>query len=105
MSEAFEKWWKDSNEISPASEASRYDVALTAWVASQKLATPQWQPVESAPKDGTRILVYNVVAGIYSTAPYENGNSIIYPLHGWSHHDSVHFPEPTHWQPLAQPPK
>jgi hypothetical protein len=54
-----------------------------------------WQPIATAPKDGTEILGW----------PVEGGNStiaIVSFFRGWTSGD--YDAEPTHWQPLPQPP-
>lgn len=72
-----------------------------------------WQPIETAPRDGTSIIGWNgkyVSAMIWSKhkddeghvgwceAGYEYGG-VLYLLH------YVFDPEPTHWQPLPAPPQ
>ena len=67
--------------------------------AEQRVA--EWQPIETAPKDGTRILVKGdctIVAGwqfIYSADCY-----------GWAIVNDAWMPEriATHWMPLPTPP-
>ena len=70
-----------------------------------------WQTIESAPKDGTWILLFvtEPAGSDYAIATGEP--------EGWSHidvgrwHDDVgefervHAGEPTHWMPLPPPPK
>ena len=66
---------------------------------------PQWQPIETAPKDGTAIL---------STWPSlfkDQDKWFIQPvffrdgiwLHLWDHDETLPL-NPTHWQPLPSPP-
>jgi len=59
---------------------------------------PQWQPIESAPKDGTRILLFGdgdqVVA--YFNVGYGTWDD-------GDHHDDIQGL--THWQPLSAPPE
>jgi hypothetical protein len=63
-------------------------------------ALPQWQPIETAPKDNTPILV--------PTNAHSDGIVIVRwytynRLAAWRDWDEdVHFP--THWMPLPQPP-
>jgi len=85
--------------------ASRQDVpALVAEVRRLKEAQ-QWQPIETAPKDGQYILAYPCLAGIPLVITW--GRVEDYP---WS--ESWRVPlsnkappyRPTHWQPLPKPP-
>ena len=60
-----------------------------------------WQPIETAPKDGTEILVFNgnsiwLVETEYEMYPKDNGCGCC----SHSIHDEV-----THWMPLPEPPK
>ncbi len=63
----------------------------------------EWQPIETAPRDGTRVLVYEP-----GHPSYEDDAGFIdlaYHLYGevWA---SVNGgSEPTHWMPLPDPPK
>ena len=44
-----------------------------------------WQPIETAPTNGTRILVYNEMVGVYSTIPRlrrSSSDEYRYPMHG-----------------------
>ena len=78
-----------------------------------------WQPIETAPKDGTHILVYGPSAGYDEDAPplgfsvahwYDDGVNEL----GWrgivagdnidSYSDLDEDTQPTHWQPLPEPP-
>lgn len=59
----------------------------------------EWQPIETAPKDGTEILATN---GVWREV-------LMYDGHYWcSHLDSEQYShsfEPAHWQPLPAPPE
>jgi hypothetical protein len=66
----------------------------------------EWQPIETAPKDGTRILGYDgsTVSGTYwhdSFREWRNESEAAGDNHGWYGHDRW---VPTHWQPLPEPP-
>ena len=57
----------------------------------------EWQPIETAPRDGTELLLYQQEAGIQvSWWGHDPDNQDT----GWV--GSV--PEPTHWMPLPEPP-
>lgn len=58
-----------------------------------------WQPIETAPKDGTPILGW---PGTMNGYPY-----VVQYSHGlWREADGelYHLYEPTHWMPLPEPP-
>lgn len=67
----------------------------------------EWQPIETAPDDGTEILVtvrYNIGADEYASSTWvdsimPDGSWFIYP-----ERIDLPFP-PSHWMPLPDPPK
>jgi hypothetical protein len=71
-------------------------------------ASRGWEPIETAPKDGTRILAYNSMVGVYSTgwttswpgssAPYEG-----FPCGHWSGLGAWDC-APSLWMPLPDAP-
>jgi hypothetical protein len=63
---------------------------------------PGWRDISTAPRDGTRVLVYNVMTGPYSSE-YRDGE---WPLVGWHKPipNGIWYPVPTLWQPLPPPP-
>jgi hypothetical protein len=82
---------------------SRYGVGHHRCFVEYKPTHGEWLPIETAPKDGTEVLVYGldydeqVIAivewdatnGVYSRGPMG---------------DYFSFDEPTHWMPLPAPP-
>ena len=60
-----------------------------------------WQPIETAPKDGTQVLVFRRAApvkrmyGIDCRHPSQYGGAWVY---------SRQREQPTHWMPLPSPP-
>jgi len=62
-------------------------------------AASQWQPIETAPKDGTEVLVYvpRRLGPIYAEARNVTGNQ------WWGR--VLGNLRPTHWMPLPEPPK
>ena len=69
-------------------------------------AKSDWQPIETAPKDGTEILI---ASDCFVEAAYWEGKDSLYP---WVTLDGQHVTNgrqegiygPTHWQPLPAPP-
>lgn len=71
-----------------------------------------WQPIETAPKDETPILLWfpnaelHVIAAFWSDVSPPEGK-----LGGWYDSDgagnpvTTWFDEPTHWMPMLEPPK
>ena len=70
-----------------------------------------WQPIETAPKDGTEILVYTHCDTIEITAWYQmhvadyedTGNGLFRKVHKLCH-EGWNSNTPTHWMPLPAPP-
>lgn len=55
-----------------------------------------WQPIETAPKDGEQFLCHDHM-GFIVVAHYSMGDLIV----SW---DGEEFTGPTHWMPLPEPP-
>jgi hypothetical protein len=72
--------------------------------ATADTQTATWQPIETAPKDGERIMLADVSDGYVSSGFYDQSVW----NHGWvtacdrSDADTI---DPTHWMPLPEPPK
>ncbi len=75
----------------------------------------EWRPIETAPKDGTLVLVINGEKGGYLTEPCQIGTAFFglasYEDEAWSFEwksnaccDEVSSYIPTHWMPLPKPP-
>lgn len=65
-----------------------------------------WQPIETAPKDGTSILTFtNRVS--HGVMVHYWGRISSYGPSGWlTHPVSInHIDQPTHWMPLPEAPK
>lgn len=121
----FELWWADHM---PEAQQTQ---AWAAWIAAQRAydvdaapdpaeAAPQWLPIETAPRDGTKVLAYwfgNDIPFI-SVIRWTKGKNLVFP---WrcAHTGSAiggfgddHLPEakrtmkqgPTHWMPLPPAP-
>ena len=61
-----------------------------------------WQPIATAPRDGTEVLVYR---------KYDTGYELITVAHyfagkdNWEQGVGMYDIVPTHWQPLPDPPQ
>ena len=64
-------------------------------------ASDKWQPIETAPKDGTKVLIF-VMGKNVMQASYSRCNE--YWIDCWCSNMSGVY-SPTHWQPLPKPPK
>lgn len=81
--------------------------------ALSRAAAPQWRSIESAPKDGTRVLVYACAhkRHWFGTGYYFKG--VPGDGEGWIAHSFYTTPkddcsgsfEPTHWQPMLTLPE
>ena len=64
----------------------------------------EWQTIETAPKDGTFVLIYWPTMSIYQypLCAFNHGDE-----YGWELVSNRDYGEvyPTHWMPLPEPPK
>ena len=60
---------------------------------------PLWQPIATAPRDGTTILVYE--PGFFQTAAWESDEFRA----GWTNAYSSWLGDITHWMPLPEGPR
>jgi len=99
MNKAFIKYWTKDGTI-PDGDCGRKD-SLRAFEAGQ----PQWQPIESAPKDGTKILCYHPSLFAYNETWEEWQMVLVWDGDKWTDLDEGYEANhPTHWQPLPKPP-
>jgi len=65
----------------------------------------EWQPIETAPKDGTKILIWDDLNGEHSIA-FFHGDEDRSQFNGWFHvNDWVGGARFSKWMPLPAPPK
>lgn len=60
----------------------------------------EWQPIETAPKDGTEVLIFD---GANRTVGYFNRYWSLSVMGAYAEDDEIY--DPTHWMPLPEPPK
>ena len=70
-----------------------------------------WQPIETAPKDGTRIMVYCPRLGVNCSANWNDDKYARKPRPYWTHMGEylwgktmVREDQPTHWMPMPEAP-
>ena len=68
-----------------------------------------WQPIETAPKDGTEVLLYfsdgRILIGDYVVTEQLRHGKTAWKNEGWrTFFGLVHDNKPTHWMPLPEPP-
>jgi hypothetical protein len=67
-----------------------------------------WQPIKTAPKDGDCIIVYvprnKHISGFVTQASWDCGMWVYHDVLDGYHECDTEI-NPTHWQPLPQPPK
>lgn len=61
----------------------------------------EWQPIETAPKDGTWVLCWNKWDGIIVLRHTSRSRAGRYSWRG----DTGFWYVPTHWMPLPEPPE
>jgi hypothetical protein len=106
---------RDEPTITSPSGGDRADheMALVEWIAKALFeAAGQWQPIETAPKDGTEIILFWPSLESYdgkSSEPRRGVGKWCAPAGYFTEHwalDGRWTPgdDPTHWRPLPTPP-
>lgn len=92
------------NRASMATAMKAAQSALTALQASGMAVVPGWQPIESAPKDGTRIIL--AWGGAAVTGSYLDNSHTSYPWKGWRVPSLELTPPgaPSAWMPFPEVP-
>jgi hypothetical protein len=93
------------------SDFSKIDADIERFTAELASHFPAWRPIETAPKDGTKVLIFD---GEVQLAAWLNNNSQRrgWKIRAWSSPDSWQdeqggystYDNPTHWQPLPPAP-
>lgn len=98
--------------------------AALAHISRASPASPDWQPIETAPRDGTRVQLRRIYKGsvvaegeglfgtLHDQAPVRQGRGarvadpVFVTRKHWLRADRMYlFPEPTHWMPRPPPPQ
>jgi hypothetical protein len=84
----------------------------TLYTLQEAQAMRLWQPIETAPKDGTKIMLYCPRLGVCGPGHWEVQRYLRRPKPFWSHWGEtiwgiqwLRADQPTHWMPLPEPPK
>lgn len=64
----------------------------------------EWQPIDTAPKDNTRILLFDFYEREVAFARFVGAWGCPYANDGWFTIPGAYRKRPTHWQPLPDPP-
>lgn len=76
---------------------------LAAADAGARLAVlDTWRPIESAPKDGTEVLLWTMIVDV-DMGPWRLAGRCTNHKHWWTTVGSIAL-EPSHWMPLPEPP-
>lgn len=78
---------------------------LEAILADELAWIPRWQPIETAPKDGTEIMGYCAGLRMFGLMSYEAWESAGVRQGMWATNDGGYQRSPTHWMPLPAAPK
>lgn len=70
---------------------------LSAALAAEVGEVAEWQPIETAPKDGKWLLVWNGLSAQIPAVAYYDGEV-------WTHGDNTFYWNISHWMPLPAPP-
>lgn len=85
-----------------ASGLSSSHAHRTAFAAGWNAAQQKWQPIETAPMDGTHVLTWNgrwIAVSYWSAKDFYNA-----PAWHDTRSDVNHIDHPTHWMPLPAAP-
>lgn len=74
------------------------DAERADWLQRVEAAAPKWQPIETAPRDGTRVLICWQDTGVVESAEYRKGA-------GWTGAACFWIRDPSHWMPLPGAPR
>lgn len=74
------------------------------WAEWDRLCGGGWQPIETAPKDGTVFIAFEA-GDAYRCNWLEQHDGEGHFSAGWWDHVNDSFENPTHWMPLPTPPQ
>ncbi len=77
-----------------------HEAFMAADLINKLAAERDWQPIATAPKDETQILIWWEGDEFMNIGYWEDGKH-----GGWHSTEGERFESPTHWQPLPAPPE
>ena len=86
-----------------------YPIPDSIWEPFDKAVdAPEWQPIETAPKDGTRVLIaFQSIGQWVILSAYWNTREDVWTddaVVSFGYEETAEY-EPTHWMPLPKPPE
>lgn len=97
--------WKTAAIVAASAECEFHAALVAAWPTISRVlreAAEGWRPIETAPKDGTRVLLFG---------PRTDGSGNYQDVGGWWRNnwrpfedDYCAFNHPHYWRPLPSPP-
>lgn len=118
MKDGFKEWFESLDERgNPFPDTMTEDLAKYVWESATEKANAayQWQPIETAPKSGQRILLWWRTCTEPSTGRYEYDDQFDSRPKGWPAPEegwrscgdqciASNQSDCTHWMPLPKPP-
>jgi len=104
----FEEWatskgyWTERHDCNDGSFYYECPNTEARWEAWQAARERQWMPIETAPTDGTWMIIYLETVGRSICAYYSPSSGKL--VDTWCGSIDKRCYKPTHWQPLPAPP-
>ena len=98
-----QRMWAECSE----STRSNFRRHARAAIAAMRRAEDEWQPIETAPKDGSQILLGGCKSGPPVRIGHWGSGRYLGPKQGYERdcaEGSSYGFDPTHWRPLSAPP-
>lgn len=91
--------------IMDRAKAALAGITAEAFDAAQAPASNGWQPIETAPRDGTHILLLDEVSGWIGSGNVSPVNRSYWGEWDQKGYGAMFPHQPTHWRPLPAPPE
>lgn len=103
-----EAWHEETGDsVAPSSIRRFARNFLSRAIPERHVVVPGWQPIETAPRDGTQIIMFNAMDNVAVIGSWSKHNHV--PVWGWIRPVEIYGEEvdgfiPTHWMPLPAAP-